>query len=139
LNSISLGWEPALIAASLLGWLLAALFAAILAWTLWKYNSSSLTFAQAWKQYAEQAADMSARHAKIIPPFKPSKLSEPLIELGQAVMQYDGADVEAMEQPEQPIIRQTAVVDELHEIERELNRFRNDDIDWEKRENFEPV
>jgi hypothetical protein len=41
------------------------------------------------------------------------------------------------EQPGDPNVRTTAIVDEVHEYERDANRVRNDDLEYEKRDTFE--
>jgi hypothetical protein len=43
---------------------------------------------------------------------------------------------EAGEQPPDPNVRTTTILDEVTEYEREMNRMVNPDIDWTKRDNF---
>ena len=48
-------------------------------------------------------------------------------------MVNSGADVEAQEQPP---ISQTAMLDEAHEVLREMKRYRNPDAEYDKRDSF---
>jgi cbb3-type cytochrome oxidase subunit 3 len=101
-------------------------------WWLWKQSSQILNQAQALRIFKQLNDELDARVQTRVKIVNKQILSgEP--GLGQGVMVNAGADSLTTEQPP---ISMTALLDDAHEVERELKRYKNPEVDYDKRDAF---
>lgn len=101
-------------------------------WWLWKQSSQILNQAQALRIFKQLNDELDARVQTRVKIINKTLLPESP-GLGQGVMVNSGADILSTEQPP---ISMTALLDDAHELERELKRYKNPDVDYEKRDSF---
>lgn len=103
-------------------------------WWNWKQSSTFHSHTQGFYLMKRINDEINARSKTntVYIDKTPQKPTDPRLGTGKLV--DDGADILANEQP--PAITMSHIIDEAAELERELRRPRNENIEWETRDGF---
>lgn len=101
-------------------------------WWLVKQSAQMLSQAQAFKVFKQLSDELDARVSTRVKIINKNVIPGDL-PLGMGVSVNQGADNLTSEQPP---ITMSAILDEQHEIQRELLRYKNPNSDFSKRDDF---